>query len=532
MEETYLQDLSEASLSCPSEGETEAIQQQHLESLSRPQGKYAGWPSGVVYDARCASLPSETRQAEVRCRRRGLWFLIAFGAFLSAAGLAAPLLSGGLRWPAWGMSLLLGGPYLAPTLWGAVYLAKARVVADAEGLRWRGAGRWRTAAWADVTDYFNEEPPTSSSRACVLWGRVQTRAGTLRLPPGTWTNEGRLRARIAQSATQAASPGWRVLGRHLGDMPLVCRYDTVINRHTLCWMDRLHGIGLAAVVLYFGAYWLTTRTLPGWGWLLTPTGLFFVGKQTLPLLIRPTYRETQRRLGWRITAETDGLRFTDPESETRVAWEDVTDFYTEGLRSVIVTPEGERDFLDTLTGAERLKAIIPQLAVNAGQTRWRTGAVRQRRVRLASGEETVRRFYHYRSLENCGRLWGVSLALGFLCVVAAGPALIAGSTGAAPGAGEASLAGACVLGMIALAWLWGQYWTGGVSLDEEGITHHGWPGERRMAWDQMRGFRWRGNSDLTWGCVNGLYGRLYFWKGIGDGDRLAAELAMREATSF
>ena len=472
--------------------------------------------------------------AEVRCRYKGgFWGLVGLGALFAAAGLVAPWTSAGsLGTPAAsaGLSLLLGGPYLLATLWGAVILVKSEVIADAAGLRWRKTGAWSEARWADVTDYCDYRQPstkqTSSPQTDTVWVQVKTRSGTLKILPAQWTNLDRLRARIADSATEAASSGWQAVAGVEQGLPLKCHYDTAINRHTLVWMDRLHVYGLAVVAIYFGWQWRTTHTLPGWGWLVTPTGLFVIGKQTLPLLLRPTYRETQKRLGQKIVADENGLTFTDASGESRVAWADVSDFYWEGMRHVIVTPGGERDFIGTLTDAERLRMVIPKLAVRAGQTRWRSGTPLTRRVRRANGEETTQRVYRYRTQENCGRLWMVTLGMTFVGLMSAGPALTSLSGGTTPGVRELALVTGSVSGLLFLVCAWGAYWTCSVRVGEEGVTQRGLF-ERFLPWDQVCGFRWRGVSDLTWGYVESRYGRLWFWKGIGDGDRLAAEIAAR-----
>ena len=470
----------------------------------------------------------------VRCRyRSGFWGLLVMGALLAALSLVVPWTSAGSRGKptaSLGMSLLLGGPYLLAALWGAAVLVKSEVVADAEGLRWRKTGAWTEAKWADVTEYCDSRQPSSarssSSRPDTVWVQVKTRSGTLKLLPAQWTNLDRLRAVISERATGAASPGWQTVADAGLGLPLKCHYDTAINRHTLVWMDRLHLYGLAVVATYFGWQWWTTHTLPGWGWLLTPTGLFVIGKQALPLLIRPTYLETQKRLGRKIVADEDGLTFLDVSGEARVAWADVSDFYWEGLRYVIVTPDGERDFIGTLTDAERLKMAIPKLAVRAGQTRWRTGTPQTRRVRRATGEWATQRVYRYRTQENCGRLWMVTLGVAFAGLMSAGPALTSLSGGATPGVREWALMAGGLLGFLLLVCAWGGYWACSIWIGEEGVTQRGLF-ERFLPWDQVRGFRWRGVSDLTWGCIEGRHGRLWFWRGIGDGDRLAGEIAAR-----
>ena len=407
-------------------------------------------------------------------------------------------------------------------IWGMVYLKRAHVIADENGLQWCVGAKTRRTPWGGVSDYFDHWERSQKTSALTRRTIIQTTAGKLVLSPGHWTKEAELRACVAKNALQCA-PEWRTLGGPAFKLPLRCHYATTVNRNILGWMDSLHKYGLAAVVVYFALQWFTTHTLPGWGWLLTPTGLFVIGKQLLPLLLRPTYQATQPRLNDQVVADKDGLRFVDPGGEIAVDWEDITDFYSLGIRSVIVTPSGEYDFLETLTNAEQLKLIVPVLATNANQAVWRTGTVRRQQFVQTDGQLSAGCLYHYRSQENCGRLWGLTLAVLFLVAVTLGPTLIAWQFGAATTA-ELEVGALGLFGLSALLWLWANYWICSVRTDETGITQTTLLGQRRMTWNQIRSFRWRGSADLAWGCVDAMSGTIKFWKGIGDADRLADEI--------
>lgn len=468
---------------------------------------------------------------EVRCRPSGgLWFVAVFFGLMGAVGLWA-------WWPtspslrAIGLELGMSGPFTLISLSAILYLTRTQIIADETGLSWRTVGRWHRAAWAEVTDYFVEEWLSTSGTAAhqtktpVRQSWVQTRGDLPNLTLTGFKQENQMREFIAAHATGVTAPGWRTVGRFQRNLPLTGHYNTAVNRNTLLWLDRLHGIGIGAVVLFFGASWLITHTLPGWGWLLTPTGLFFVGKQTLPLLLRPTYRETTRRLGCKVTVSRDGLVFADLSGETRIAWDDITDFYAEGIRFVVVTRAGEHDFLATLTHSEQFKTLIPSLALGGSQAAWRTGTVRRRQVRLASGAEGVQNCYHYRTWENCGVLWGITLAMGFAGLVAAGPSLLALAGSRVPTAPELGAASLCVLFVAATLWLWGQYWTGGIGTDADGLTQFGGPKPKRLLWSELQACAVRGGTDRSWQCVQGRYGRLYFWAVLGDAERLSEEIA-------
>lgn len=481
-----------------------------------------------MLDIRQTAAP-ET-ETTVVCRptgslRAALWSAISLQPLMAFCFFLAATFAAGVSWSALGLGVL-GSSFFAPfTLWGAVYLSRACVIADPEGLRWRYTGRWHKAAWAEVVscsdDWRIVKPQTEE-----LFVKIQTLKGTILAAPEQWTSTAELREYVQQNATATERSGRFVTGGTATYFPLNCRYDTLINRNILGWMEKVHWYGLLAVVVYFALQWFTTRTLPGWGWLLTPTGLFVIAKQTLPFLLRPTYQATRTRLGDKVYADKEGLRFITGGNETEVAWDDITDLYSVGIRSVVVAQDkNEYDFLDTLTDAERLKLVIPRLAVNAGHRGWRTGIVHRQEIVSSDGRQSVQCIYRYRSQESCGKLCSLTLAAFFIVAIAAGPALIAWQGGIVPSSRELALALGGVLGLLALFWLWGNYFRGALRTNEEGIAQQTLFGKRFLPWSQVRAFRWQGSQDLTWGCVEGMSGTIKFWKGIGDADRLADEIA-------
>ena len=331
----------------------------------------------AVRDTNPAAEPSET----ITCRPDGgalgiFWTAMVLEALLLLCTFANIFLASGLVWSDDLIGLLmLNACFLPLSIMSALLLVRACIIADAKGLRWRQISRWREVAWEDVTAFYGyQQSGSGSSSKAKLSVKVVGLYGSpvLVLSPEEWSSSAQLLVSIKQHAREATGPGlsgpWV---KKNSILPLRCRYDTAVNRNTLRWLDNLHKYGLAAVAAYFALQWFTTHTLPGWEWLLTPTGLFVIMKQTVPLVLRPTYRATQPRLGDKVIADQDSLRFVTVQSDTTVPWADITDFYRAGIRSVVVTTAGKFDFLDTLTDAERLRAVIPLLAVNAGKTGWR-----------------------------------------------------------------------------------------------------------------------------------------------------------------
>ena len=331
----------------------------------------------AIRDMAPAAEASET----VVCRPAGGMVALCWTAFVLEALLMLLIfsnvfLSSGLVWSMDLVMLLIGNIcFMTWSILGMLYLRRAYVIANAKGLRWRQIGRWQEIAWQDVTAFYGyRQSGSGSSSKAKLSVKIINSTGSpvLDLSPEEWSSPAQLLKSIKQNAREAAGPG--LSGPWVKKNPILpfsCRYDTTINRNILGWMEKVHKYGLLAVAVYFALQWFTTQTLPGWEWLLTPTGLFVLVKQALPLVLRPMYRATQPRLGDKVIADQEGLRFVTTQIDTTVRWADITDFYRVGIRYVIVTATGKFDFLDTLTDAERLRAVVPLLAVNAGKTGWR-----------------------------------------------------------------------------------------------------------------------------------------------------------------
>jgi len=114
----------------------------------------------------------------VRCRpERAYWVLVIFFALFLAPPVAwyivQPAADAASRW----LFGILASGLLLLDLWFAIWLLRAQVVADRDCLRWRGVGRWQSAAWSDVLDYYDRPTPRGSVRMVV-----ETRHGTLSFP--------------------------------------------------------------------------------------------------------------------------------------------------------------------------------------------------------------------------------------------------------------------------------------------------------------------------------------------------------------
>jgi hypothetical protein len=264
--------------------------------------------------------------------------------------------------------------------WSLIAGTLTDIEASPEGIHW---GKKRFVGWEDVTDYYDILTASRNDPKVVRQSAyVETRNGRIRFDLDNWRGGSDLRDYVAAHATSAKAKGWGILRQRPEDYPITCHYDTGFHRHAPRVLRELHGITLAAVVMYFGWRWLSTHTLPGWGWLLTPTGLFLLGKQAFLWMLYPTYRETYRRLEDRITITTDGLIFETSTRLTIVRWDEIMDFYVAWFgdyRYVIETEHGMFDFLATLHENELLQKTLLHCATRAGQTIWRTRMIMPKR---------------------------------------------------------------------------------------------------------------------------------------------------------
>ena len=126
--------------------------------------------------------------------------------------------------PSW-VLLLLILTLLFPAFLSVVCVFYPTVLADENGLRWRNFGRWQSARWEDVEDYFftiskNDGRPVS-------WLRFRD-GRTLRLSESYWSDQTAFRALVVERATQAKPSGWLLRGKE----------GTITGRHLFAYKKR------------------------------------------------------------------------------------------------------------------------------------------------------------------------------------------------------------------------------------------------------------------------------------------------------
>lgn len=251
-----------------------------------------------------------------------------------------------------------------------LWIAQARVIADLDGLRWRNSGKWRTARWEEVTDFYDKLPPPDK-RIAKTATVIVTQNGTVKIGQD-WGERESLRETVAQNAVNPRVQEWGILGtRPEDDWPRVFRYDTPGNRAMLIWPFAILAFWTWLVVpklvrTYGTAEWIWTVAAAA-----TLLVLVLLPKIVLLILIWKTLR---RRFEQRITASPDGIYFADNERRIEASWADVTDYFIgrSGLAAIytVKTRGGTFDFLPGISESRLLLIIVHRYAQNVAVKEW------------------------------------------------------------------------------------------------------------------------------------------------------------------
>jgi len=138
-------------------------------------------------------------------------------------------------YPLWSSPALLASLLFTAALTLFFWCASAVVLADENGLRWRNFGRWQSACWEEVEDYFftiskNDGQPVSwlQDGQPVSWLRFRD-GRTLCLSESSWSDQTAFRALVVERATQAKPSGWLLRGKE----------GTITGRHVFAYKKRL-----------------------------------------------------------------------------------------------------------------------------------------------------------------------------------------------------------------------------------------------------------------------------------------------------
>lgn len=149
---------------------------------------------------------------EISCRvKRSLWWMVPLAALEGGFMLVAPLIMAAETpknphaaspWLLLPLSLPMALVFFYAVLQMTRSLLFETVIANPEGLRWRGAfGPWKAARWEEISDFYLQKIGAGAI--------VETTRGKLRLSSG-FTNLEQLKTFIAERATSAPARGWEM----------------------------------------------------------------------------------------------------------------------------------------------------------------------------------------------------------------------------------------------------------------------------------------------------------------------------------
>jgi hypothetical protein len=368
-------------------------------------------------------MPEPTVET-IRCRYPGwTWVAVAIFGGMGVVSCASPFLAPRSPEPAvWVVAGLIGVFFLGFAGWGGVSTARSEIVADAEGLSWRGIGKWRRAHWADVTDYFDRLGDKSQR-----WSVVQTRAGSLKFDR-SYTRYGALREAICQRATGTKVRDWGLEGTRLEeDSPQRFTYQRIdVIAMGVASLGSLWMIG------YFG-WRLPGKTVEFWNIhpalgiaFLAMTAFLFTAVPGLMLWLFLGFSLP----GWRkhgrdeIVLDREGFRVRTHGRECSGKWTDVVCYrqapWGIGSRRIVETRVGTWEFNSSIGHQRLLLRLLERLIPAKAQAKAEDDETLGGEAgRWTSGCRGVgRRVFHYRTSTNRALLWMAALpaGLGALCL--------------------------------------------------------------------------------------------------------------------
>lgn len=475
----------------------------------------------------------------VRCRpERAQWLGVAFFGLIGGPPVLWALfgwdLDPGSRW----LQAIIGSLLLVPTLVYAVWLARAQVVADTGGLRWRSLGGWTSAPWVEISDYYDR--PHSANAVLMV---VEAPNATL-----SWLASTRapavlsLRRLIAQRATRAAATTWAILGTRPDEprsLTFAYRASDLRIMAIIMWTCVIGWTGMWVYLTGLGAIRKLPETLGQMGWLLGLLGaVVFIGfPLLLPALALPGFlalRETRRRRHQRIRADARGLCFEDGSRRLEVNWDGVMDYFyspfpgvTGGSRHVVVTRAGTFDFTAHLHDLPILKRMIAHYAKNTPGPDWQPRAeevLGGDALRWTRGPQGDReRVYRYRTPTNRALLW-LPTALTLMLILL--PSVLREASLDPPD--DSSMWLAWVPGALSL-WGWWRYFHASVRISGRGISQTIPFGRRFIPWTEVREYRHIGDGSKL--AVVSDRSSIRFWGGLADVEELKEEIAQRAVHS-
>ncbi len=496
--------------------------------------------------------------APIVCRpSRSNWWVVVFFGAVCASLLTLPLFPTERQKPFstgdWIALCCLVALLSVLPLYFGLLISRAVVAVNGFGLCWRGAlGRMRCVRWSEVNDYYE------LSSSGKTYSVIETSAGKLRLNSivDNASQREALRRFIQAHATQARSKEWDVQGaRPEDDWPQTFDYNTsdyrfmkvapfVMPLLILLMVCMKAGTNITRVPQTFIEIFKSSGPVVGVLFALTTLVILSL----YPLMIMamlPSPAALRARRQQRITATLDSIVFEDAQIGRRLeaTWDEITEYFTtldasqvkikSVPRHVVVTAQGEFDFMRGIRHGTRLRAIIRRYAVNAQTKKWQhrgdvsTTALGGETSRWSGGAPGVgQRIYSYRTRLNRALMWLPT----FMALVAPLRVYLAQFGMVRNPEPVFDIVFAVLMCSLPL-WGWWRYYAASIRIDEAGITQQTWRGPPFIAWDAVEEYHKSGEESYVFGNVLGAGTRIRFWLSIADAEELKEEIARRAVNS-
>ncbi len=408
-------------------------------------------------------------------------------------------------------------------------MRRLRLVADARGLRICGVFKTRFIAWQNIEDYELRPPETYGQQTRQTWICAN---GKWRRLPILHDDMDALRARIQTQATRSRTRGWQLnIARDDADAwPKIYAYRDPAGARQFA----LVALGLLLCVALIGSLGSSSATanlsrdaLLGW---------LQLAALLLPLLwIHYAIMRAKKRAGARtIRADQNALTIVDNEVSTRIAWDEIADYFVEDPKKGVSLPQyvvegagGRVVFRADIANFGELRALIAARAVNAISREWRHRENADKDTlggapSLWPGAPDIgRKVYHYRTrtLRALLVLGGAMLLILPIRILG----LIPLSDGQTPTLPDRMIGLIFVAPVVALV-LGGAlaFWRASIQTDENGLLHRSIWGERFLRWSEVESFSFNGHFYQ----IKGARTTIRYWL-VAASDNLRAEIEAR-----
>ncbi|WP_125205920.1 hypothetical protein [Capsulimonas corticalis] len=418
------------------------------------------------------------------------------------------------------------------TIW-AYWMLHARVEATVQGLRWRGFGGWKFAAWRDVQDYYFLQLKKDQKTYVV-----ETSIGKLRITSFYVWSEAMENA-ITQHTVHTSVHAWGQLGCRSEDVPALRFYYSVREvRRNMAFMTFLvAALLLLTAPMCVSSFHSSLQSL-GWWWAIaegTIELIVFGAPLACGLLLIPTGWRALKVADQHIETSAEGIVFTDGAQRIEARWEEIVRYGVprDTLKSTFTSPfyihtdAGAFSFTPHLHDYALLCHIVRHWAPESA-SEWNNNE----RMEALGGDATLwtggfpgvgERIYHYKTRTNRAFLW----ALACFTATPFGVRVLERSLGVPPPPLDAGTE--CVLAALCLGTGWAawRYQAARIGIDNHGVTEQSAFGTRRLTWEEIRHCA-SGEWVVT---LQGDNGAIRFWQTISYGDELMAEIKQRAVNS-